>query len=191
MTTEVGAEALQPADDYPVRFTVNRPEKQSRITNFPLFIGSFIRSILLIPHFIILYFFQLAAHVLWFIATFAILFTGRYPKGMFDFYVGYQRWLSNAYAYFASLYDAYPPFGMDAQQGYPLALDVIYPENLSRILNFPILGWIIKSVLLIPHLIVLSFLMVVAFIIVFIAQFAILFSYLYSLTDRYPPFSLS
>ena len=200
--------------EYPVRYDIAREPTQNRLTNFPLGIGSFIRSILLIPHLIILYFLGIVGAIVYFIATFAILFTGKYPSGLFNFYVGFQRWNSNAYAYLASLYDKYPPFSMDSQEGYPLTLSVDYPPNFNRILNFPLfIGLTIKLILTIPHLIILSFLFLAAFIVVFIAQFAILFTgsfpegmhafvtgvgrwwmrvnaYVYGLTDSYPPFSL-
>jgi uncharacterized membrane protein len=200
--------------EYPVTLEVQRSETQSRLTNFPLGIGTTIRSFLLIPHFVILYFLQIAADIVFFIATFAILFTGRYPRGLFNFYVGYTRWNANMTGYLVSAYDKYPGFTMESQADYPLSFEVEYPESLSRILNFPILGLIIKFILLIPHLIVVSFLMLVAMIVLFIAQFAILFTgsfpegmhrfmigvgrwsmrvnaYAYALTDKYPPFSLN
>jgi len=200
--------------NYPIHLEVERPASQSRLTNFPLGIGSFIRMILLIPHLIILYFLQIVASIIYFIATFAILFTGRYPRGMFTFYVGYTRWSSNIYGYLVSVYDKYPAFSMDEQAGYPLSFSAEYPEQLNRLLNFPVLGLIIKMILLIPHLIILYFLILVAFIVLFIAQFAILFTgsfpegmhkfmigvgrwslrvnaYAYALTDQYPPFSLN
>ena len=205
---------VPPLPSYPLRLEITRPEKQSRLTNFPLGIGSFIRTLLLIPHLVILYFFQIVASIIYFIATFAILFTGRYPEGMFKFFVGYTRWMSNAYGYLGSMYDAYPPFIMDPQEGYPLTLEVDYVAQKSRLLNFPFFGLLIKSLLALPHFIILMFLGLVAYIAIFIAQFAILFTgsfpsglynfvvgtgrwwtrvngYVYGLTDRYPPFSMS
>jgi len=200
--------------DYPVRFDVARPASQSRLTNFPLGIGFFIRAILLIPHFIILYFLQLVATLIYFIATFAILFTGKYPDGMFNFFVGYMRWSANIYGYLLSLLDRYPPFSLDEQQDYPLTFQVAYPERSSRLLNFPLfIGLAVKFILLIPHLIIVGFLYMAAVIVVFVAQFAILFTgsfpegmhgfvvgvgrwynritaYAFGLTDKYPPFSL-
>jgi hypothetical protein len=213
MTTAVSDSSTGGVPDYPVRFTIDRPEKQSRITNFPLGIGFFIRSIILIPHFVILYFFQIAAYLVYFIASIVILFTGRYPEGLFNFFVGYTRWTMNVYSYLLSLFDAYPPFSMDQQPGYPAVLEVDYLAEKSRLLNFPVLGLFIKFLLTIPHLIILFFLSLVAMLVVFIAQFAILFTgsfpagmhgfvtgvgrwytrvqgYTYALTDRYPPFSM-
>jgi hypothetical protein len=201
--------------EYPVSLAVQRPDSQSRLTNFPLFIGTFIRSILLIPHFIILYLFGLLAAVVYFIATFAILFTGRYPEGLYNLIVAYTRWIAHMYGYLLHLNDKYPPFSGDASPGYPLQFSTVYPGTASRLLNFPLfIGMFIRVILLIPHIIVIYFLFLVAFIIVFIAQFAILFTgsfpagmhgfvagtlrwntrisaYLYGLTDKYPPFSMS
>jgi hypothetical protein len=198
---------------YPVGFDVERPGSQSRLTNFPIGIGFFIRGILLIPHFIVLYFLQIVAAILYFIATFAILFTGKYPEGMFNFVAGYVRWNANVNGYLLSFYDKYPPFSTEQQADYPLKLTVAYPAGSSRLLNFPLfIGMFIRVILVIPHLIILAFLGIAEFIVVFIAQFAILFSgsfpdglhgfvvgvsrwstrisaYLFGLTDRYPPFS--
>jgi hypothetical protein len=210
MTTTAG----EMPPDYPVSLEIVRPDKQSRLTNFPLGIGMSIRFILLIPHLIILYFLQIVANIVYFIACFAILFTGNYPRGLFNFFVGYTRWNSNVYGYAFSAYDKYPPFSMDAQADYPLTLNVDYPEKLNRILNFPIfIGMVIKAILLIPHLVIVVFLTLIGAIVLFIAQFAILFTgsfpegmhsfvvgigrwstrtnaYLLALTDKYPPFSL-
>jgi hypothetical protein len=208
MTTEAAGA------DYPVSLDVQRPDTQSRLTNFPLGLGIFIRYILLIPHLIILYFLQIVGSIVYLMATFAILFTGRYPKGLFNFFVGYTRWNSNVIGYTVSAYDKYPPFSMDAQDGYPLSFNAEYPESLNRILNFPFLGLFIKLILLIPHFVIMFFLIIAAMVVLFIAQFAILFTgsfpegmhrfmigvgrwgtrvnaYAYALTDRYPPFSLS
>ena len=199
---------------YPIRLDVQRPTAQSRLTNFPLGIGFFIKEIFLIPHLVILYFLQIVASIVYLIATFAILFTGRYPLGLFNFYVGFLRWQSNVYGYLFSAYDKYPAFSMDAQPDYPLSLAVDSPQELNRILNFPVLGYIIKTILLIPHLVILAFLFLAAMVVLFIAQFAILFTgsfpegmhrfvigvwrwstrtnaYIVALTDKYPPFSLS
>jgi hypothetical protein len=164
------------ADDYPVRFQVRRPEQQSRLTNFPLWVGDFIRAILLIPHFVVLYFFQIAANLVYLIATFGILFTGRYPEGLRLFYVGYLRWTANVYGYLGHLHDSYPPFATEVADSYPIVLDIPPAEKLSRLLNFPFLGLLIKSILLIPHFIILFFLVLAALVVIFIATFAILFT---------------
>ncbi|MEE8369417.1 MAG: DUF4389 domain-containing protein [Dehalococcoidia bacterium] len=66
-----------------------------------------------IPHFIILIFLSLAAFVVVVIAWFAILFTGRYPRGLHGFVAGVLRWSLRVQAYIFSLTDEYPPFSLD------------------------------------------------------------------------------
>ena len=74
-----------------------------------------VKWFLAIPHFIILWALWVAAVVVVIIAWFAILFTGRYPKGLFDFIVGVYRWTLRVCAYAVLLTtDRYPPFSMEA-----------------------------------------------------------------------------
>jgi hypothetical protein len=73
-----------------------------------------VKWFLAIPHYIVLAFLWLAALVVVVIAWFAILFTGRYPRGMFDFVVGVGRWTNRVVAYaFTLVTDRYPPFRLD------------------------------------------------------------------------------
>jgi Domain of unknown function (DUF4389) len=70
-----------------------------------------VKWFLAIPHYIVLIFLNIAAVVVVIIAWFAILFTGRYPRGMFDFVVGVLRWELRVAAYaFVLVTDRYPPF---------------------------------------------------------------------------------
>jgi hypothetical protein len=70
-----------------------------------------VKWFLAIPHYVVLVFLWLAAVVIVVIAWFAILFTGRYPRGMFDFVVGVGRWTNRVLAYaFTLVTDRYPPF---------------------------------------------------------------------------------
>jgi hypothetical protein len=73
----------------------------------------FIKWLLIIPHAIALIVLGLAAYVVGFIAWFAILFTGKYPRGMFDFFTGVMRWSHNVTVYLYFFTDRYPPFSMD------------------------------------------------------------------------------
>lgn len=74
-----------------------------------------VKWILVIPHIIVLCFLGIAALVVIIIAWFAILFTGNYPRGMFDFIVSYMRWCIRIYGYALILVtDKYPPFSLSA-----------------------------------------------------------------------------
>jgi len=134
-----------------------------------------------------------------------IILRARIPRWLFDFDVALMRWQVRALSYFALLTDTYPPFEGD----YPIRFEVQYPERLAR---WKVLIW--KAITSIPHMIVLFFLSIGVVFAVIGAWFAILVSgrfpqglhgyvagvirwgirvqaYFLSLTDEYPPFSLS
>ena len=158
--------AVAGAPGYPLRFDIEYPEQLSRWLIF-------VKWLLAIPHFLILYALSAVANVITLIAFFAILFTGRYPRGLFDFVVNIYRWQENVFAYYALFRDEYPPFSWEAGK-YPVTFEVDYPESLSRWLIF------VKWLLAIPHIFVLAFLYVAALVVWVIVWFAILF------TGRFP-----
>ena len=111
-----------------------------------------VKWLLAIPHFIILFFLWFAFVVTTIVAGFAILFTGRYPRSLFNFNVGVIRWNWRVafYSYSALGTDIYPPFTL-ARTDYPADFDVDYPERLSHGLV------LVKSWLLaIPHLLIIG-----------------------------------
>lgn len=96
------------ATDEHVTFDVSYPERISR--------GSVLLRVLfgffyvLIPHGIVLWLLSIAVAVVHFIAWWAVLFTGEYPKSMFDFQVEYMRWSQRVSLYMSFMTDTYPPF---------------------------------------------------------------------------------
>jgi hypothetical protein len=90
---------------YPVTLGVEYPKRLSRLTTF-------FRGIMIIPQYFVLFFIEIAALVVLFIAWWAILFMGRYPKWAFNFVAGYLRWATRVSGYYLLLTDKYPPFSM-------------------------------------------------------------------------------
>ncbi|MGD9934773.1 MAG: DUF4389 domain-containing protein [Dehalococcoidia bacterium] len=96
-------------DEQAVHLEIDYPAVQQLNRWLPL-----VKWFLAIPHYIVLFFLGIAAIVVIIIAWFAILFTGQYPRGMFNFVVGVGRWGLRVQAYaFLLLTDKYPPFSLD------------------------------------------------------------------------------
>jgi Domain of unknown function (DUF4389) len=103
-------------DEYPsieeeqaVHLTITYPDAREELNRWlPL-----LKWLLAIPHYIVLFFLTIAAFVCIVIAWFAILFTGQYPRSLFDFIVGVLRWSLRVEAYaFLLVSDRYPPFSL-------------------------------------------------------------------------------
>ncbi|MCC3265063.1 DUF4389 domain-containing protein [Arthrobacter gengyunqii] len=92
-----------------------------------------VKWFLAIPHYIVLFFLWIAFFVSTVVAGFAILFTGRYPHGLFEFNVGVVRWSWRVTFYATRVLgtDRYPPFTLD-RTDYPADFSVDYPRELSR-----------------------------------------------------------
>jgi hypothetical protein len=116
-----------------VRFDVEYAGQLSRLLIF-------VKWLLAIPHLIIVALLGLISVAVTIIAFFAILFTKRYPRPLFDFVVGTYRWYANTAAYVGLLRDEYPPFSMEPGK-YPVALEVDYPAELNRWL--PLVKWLL------------------------------------------------
>ena len=115
--TRIGAYVVLLTDEYPstvdeqkVRLDIDYPTVERDLNRWlPL-----VKWFLAIPHYVVLFFLSIAAFFVVIFAWFAVLFTGHYPRGLFDFVVGVGRWALrvNAYA-FLLVTDRYPPFSLD------------------------------------------------------------------------------
>jgi hypothetical protein len=195
-----GTTTVAAGGSYPLNFDVEYPEGLNRW--LPL-----VKWLLILPQALIVYVLAMVAYVLVLIAFFAILFTRKYPQGMFDFVAGFYRWNANVAAYSFLMRDEYPPFSWDPGI-YPVTYEVSNPTELNRWL--PLVKWLLAF----PHYIALIVLGIIAYFVWIIVFFAILFTtryprgmfdfivgyqrwsnrvfaYVSLMRDEYPPFSLN
>ncbi len=186
---------------YPISYEADAAlEGRSRLTTF-------FRYVLIIPWHIVAALYGFVAFFAAVIAWFAIVFTGRYPQGLYDFNAGYLRMVTRVNAFYYLLEDAWPPFGGNEDPGYPVRVGVPAPlDAYSRLKTG------LRFIIGIPVMILAIVWGLVLGVISFIAWFAILFTgklseglfdpmrnasaylaratgYFLLLTEDWPPFS--
>ncbi|HMW45676.1 MAG TPA: DUF4389 domain-containing protein [Solirubrobacterales bacterium] len=129
-----------------------------------------IKWLILLPHYIVLFFLGIGAMFVAFIAFFATLFTAKYPEGMWNYMVGVHRWALRVMAYNFLITDNYPPFTLQETDEDTIQLVAEYPERVSRWRPF------FAGLICIPYAIVASLIYMVASICSFFAFFTILFT---------------
>jgi hypothetical protein len=184
---------------YPVTFETDYVERRSRLTTF-------FRPILAIPLIIWVTIYGFAATIAIVIAWFAIVFTARYPRALYDFVEGYNRYLARATAYAALVCDPYPSFLGEDDPAYAVRMHFSGPlDPYSRLKTF------FRIILAIPIAILRYVIQLLLEITAVAAWFVIVFSgklprglfdvmvlansyiarsdsYLFLLSETYPPF---
>jgi hypothetical protein len=184
---------------YPVTFEADYAEKRNRLTTF-------FRLLLIIPVAIVLYVFGIVASIAIVIAWFAVVITGRYPAGLYNFVADFNRFVTRVTAYGVLLTDVYPPFSGGDDPAYPVRMQFAGPlEQYSRLKAF------FRLILAIPIVVLRYVINLLLEVGAFAAWFVIVITgkmprglfdlmvlansytarsdaYLYLLTETYPPF---
>lgn len=201
MTTISAAGYESAGAGFPFSLDVDPPQAQNRL-------AVLLRVIFAIPAFIFAAIIGIVMMVVTVIAWFAILITGKYPSGMMPFATNGLRVLSRTLGYYLLLTDKYPPFSLEAAD-YPIRLTGEGTvDGRNRLTTF------FRYIMAIPHLIIVTVLGYVAYIVAFIAWVAALvtgsvptglhnfiagylrwytrmYAYVLLLTDEYPPFAMN
>jgi hypothetical protein len=198
-------------DAYPVNISYDRAARINRLWGIPV-IGVLVRAILVIPHVLVLWLMALVVGFLLLFTWIPVLLLGRFPGWGYHWIGGYLGWLARVGAYVWLLTPTYPPF---SRSGGDHPVRVRYDEGvrINRLWGIPVLGLLVRAILLIPHFVILWLLFLLAAVLVVFSWVPVLilgrqadlvyrivggatrwwlrvYSYLLMMVDRYPPFSL-
>jgi hypothetical protein len=149
---------------YPIGFEVDYVEPRNRLTTF-------FRFVLAIPHLLVLGLWAIAAYVVVIIAWFALLVTGRWPQGMYDFTAQFVRYLGRVYGYAFLLTDTYPPFSGGDEPAYPIRVPIA-----PALGEYNRLKVLLRIFYVIPAFVIQYVLLIVAEVVAVLSWFAILFT---------------
>jgi len=198
-------------DAYPVNVSYDRSARINRLWGVPL-IGQFVRFVLAIPHFIALILLSIVAFLQLLIAWIPVLVLGRYPGWGYRWTGGLLAYSQRVSAYLMLMTSTYPPFTLTAEE-YPITVRYDEGVRINRLWGIPIVGHIVRAIVLIPHFIVIWLLSILVGILSLFAWIPVLIlgrqadiiytviggfyrwqlrttAYWLLMVDRYPPFSL-
>jgi hypothetical protein len=207
-----GAYPQTMGSSYPINVQYARQESYNRFWAIPV-VGIVVKAIILIPHFIVLSVLGAVVMLLQLVTWIPVLTAGQFPEWSYNLAAGFLRWYLRVSAFLFGLSDTYPAFSLqdtpqDTQTIIPL------PTNPNRMWAVPVIGILIKAILVIPHYIILYVLGIIVELLQLVTWIPVLFggqypewgenlvggylrwnlryvSYLLGLTDIYPPFQLS
>jgi hypothetical protein len=196
---------------YPAAVRIDGDQHLNQLWGIPI-LGLAIRGLILIPHFIVLWVLGFLASLATLVTWIWILVGGRLPDWALSLFETTYRWAARVSAYWLLITGPYPPFS--SGDDYPVDVAFARDQSINRLWGIPILGWAVRFLVLIPHLILLSLVGIAAYLGLFLSWIPILLqgrpagwmvtifggylrwstrvtAYALFVTDRYPPFSLS
>ena len=198
-------------DAYPVNVSYDREARIARYWGIPI-IGQLIRWILLIPHFIVLFLVAIVVALMLLVAWIPVLFLGHFPSWGYRWVGGFLGYSQRVSAYALLMTPAYPPYALETEE-YPVLVRFDEGERIFRLWGVPIVGHLVRAIVLIPHFIVLWVLGILTFFLAIVVWVPVLLlgrqadviytivggsyrwqlrtmAYLFMMVDKYPPFSL-
>jgi hypothetical protein len=195
---------------YPL-FEVENIKKPKKYYAFPIG-GLLLKLILLIPVWIEMVLLSIVAFFILIINWFVIISTGKYWDTAYNFFLGFMRLQTKVALFIMGLTDQYPGFSLSTDKRFKL--DIEKPKNPNKWLAFPVLGFVVRVILLIPYFIFSNVLSNGAFVAVIISWFTVTFknkypeslfeferdtlrvsnaadAYMLGLKDNYPSFYIS
>lgn len=151
--------APAPGAGYPIDIRFDRTQRVSRFWGIPI-IGISVRYLILIPHFFVLGVYGILVGIAFLFTWIPVLFTGRYAGWAYGIVGGYLRWYYRVIAYALCMVGPYPPFSTGP--GYPVEVDFDRTTRVNRLWGFPLLGVLLRSIFLIPQLVLLWILGIIA-----------------------------
>ena len=180
----MGVAAAPIGGGYPISLTVTGEREINRLWGIPV-VGIFVRWILVIPHLLFLFVLGIGVYIWVGLGWIAILATGKVPDMAVSLLREYFQRSYRVLGYMGLLMPgAYPPLGMGPSDPVPVQLNL--PDtSINRLWGIPVVGIFVRAILAIPHLIVVTILAIVLYIVVLIVWIPILF------LGRYPDWAAS
>ena len=197
-------------DAYPVNVSYDREARINRLWGIPV-IGQMVRAILLIPHILVMMLVAIVASIQILLAWIPVLLLGRFPGWGYRWIGGLLGYSLRVSAYALLMTSKYPPFSLSGED-HPVSVRFDEGVRINRLWGIPVIGQMVRAIMLIPHLIILSFLAILTGFLMLVVWVPVLIfgrqadliytlvggmyrwqlrvsAYMLLMVDRYPPFS--